>query len=61
MTRIEGIRIQNYRAVDVTLGLTFENRDGEPSPGLMTIIGLNGSGESSLMDALIIGDSESPL
>jgi len=58
MARIEGIRIQNYRVLkDVSLGLTFENRDDEPLPGLMTIIGPNGSGKSSLMDALgFIGD-----
>jgi predicted ATPase len=58
MARIEGIRIQNYRTLkDVSLGLTFENRDDEPLPGLMTIIGPNGSGKSSLMDALgFLGD-----
>jgi predicted ATPase len=58
MARIEGIRIQNYRALrDVTLGRTFENRDNDPLPRLMVFIGPNGCGKSSLMDALgFIGD-----
>jgi predicted ATPase len=58
MARIEGIRIQNYRALkDVPMGQTFENRESDALPGLMTIIGNNGSGKSSLMDALgFLGD-----
>jgi len=58
MASIEGIRIQNYRALkDVKIGRTIENLEGDPLPRLMTIIGPNGSGKSSLMDALsFIGD-----
>ncbi len=58
MARIEGISIQNYRALkEISLGKTFETREGTALPGLMTIIGPNGSGKSSLMDALgFLGD-----
>jgi predicted ATPase len=58
MASIEGIRIQNYRALkDVKIGRTIENREGDPLPRLMTVIGTNGSGKSSLMDALgFLGD-----
>ena len=57
MAILEGIRIQNYRALkDVTLGKTFENK--EPVlPRLMAVIGANGTGKSSLVDALgFLGD-----
>jgi len=48
MARIEGIRIQNYRTLkDISMGLTFENREGIALPDLITIIGPNGSGKSS--------------
>lgn len=58
MASIEGIRIQNYKALkDVTLGRTFESQNKDPLPRLITIIGPNGCGKSSLMDALgFIGD-----
>jgi AAA15 family ATPase/GTPase len=58
MAWIEGISIQNYRALkEISLGKTFETREGTVLPGLMTIIGPNGSGKSSLMDALgFLGD-----
>ena len=58
MAQIEGIRIQNYRSLkDVTLGRTFENRHPKPLPRLIAIIGPNGCGKSTLMDALgFIGD-----
>ena len=43
MARIEGIRIQNYRALrDVTLGKTFDGQKIAPLPKLMAIIGPNG-------------------
>jgi predicted ATPase len=55
MPILEGIRIQNYRALrDVTLGLTkFDaSDDARPLPRLMAVIGANGVGKSSLLDAL---------
>lgn len=52
MARIEGITIQNYRALrDVTLGKTFEHQDGSPLPSMMAVIGPNGAGKSTLLDA----------
>lgn len=59
MAILEGIRIQNYRALkDVTFGQTFENRKtAEVLPRLMAVIGANGVGKSSLLDALgFVGD-----
>ncbi|HEY2513328.1 MAG TPA: AAA family ATPase [Polyangiaceae bacterium] len=58
MAKIEGIRIQNFRALkDVTLGRTSDNRDADPLPKMLAAIGPNGSGKSTLMDALgFIGD-----
>lgn len=59
MARIEGIRIQNYRALrDVTIGKTFENQNGEPLPDMIAVIGPNGAGKSTLLDAFgFLGDS----
>jgi predicted ATPase len=52
MARIEGITIQNYRALkNVTIGKTFEYQKGEPLPSMMAVIGPNGSGKSTLLDA----------
>jgi predicted ATPase len=52
MARIEGITIQNYRALrNVTLGKTFEHQKGSPLPSMMAVIGPNGSGKSTLLDA----------
>jgi len=52
MARIEGITIQNYRALkNVTLGKTFEHQNGVPLPSMMAVIGPNGSGKSTLLDA----------
>ncbi|MCX5688343.1 MAG: AAA family ATPase [Planctomycetota bacterium] len=52
MARIEGITIQNYRALrDVTLGKTLEHQGGTPLPSMMAVIGPNGSGKSTLLDA----------
>jgi predicted ATPase len=58
MAQLEGITIRNYRALsDVTLGRTFENRDANPLPRMLAIIGPNGCGKSTLMDALgFLGD-----
>lgn len=51
MARLEGIRIENYRALkSVTLGRTFENRDSAPLPPMLAVIGPNGSGKSTLLD-----------
>ncbi len=59
MAILEGIRIQNYRSLkDVTLGQTFENQKKTPKlPRLMAVIGANGVGKSTLLDALgFLGD-----
>lgn len=58
MAILEGIQIQNYRALkDVTLGKTLYERDQDALPRLVTVIGANGSGKSSLVDALgFLGD-----
>jgi predicted ATPase len=58
MARIEGIRIQNYRALhDVTIGKTFEHQHGEPLPHMIAVIGPNGAGKSTLLDAFgFLGD-----
>ncbi len=58
MAILEGIQIQNYRALrDVTLGKTLYEREQDALPRLVTIIGANGSGKSSLVDALgFLGD-----
>ncbi|MQM29008.1 MAG: ATPase [Candidatus Accumulibacter phosphatis] len=53
MAILEGIQIQNYRALkDVTLGRTLYDRKQDALPRLLTVIGANGSGKSSLLDAL---------
>jgi predicted ATPase len=58
MARIEGIRIQNYRALqNVTLGRVSDKKESDPLPDLLAVIGPNGSGKSTLMDAFgFIGD-----
>ena len=57
MAILEGIQIQNYRSLrDVTLGQTFDNK-AKSLPRLMAVIGANGTGKSSLLDAFgFIGD-----
>lgn len=57
MAILGGIQIQNYRALrDVTLGKTI-NSQGTKLPRLMAVVGANGVGKSSLLDALgFIGD-----
>jgi len=58
MAILEGIRIQNYRALkDVRLGNTGLLRIYSTLPRLIVIIGANGTGKSSLVDALgFLGD-----
>ena len=53
MAKIEGIRIQNFRALrDVTLGQLWDSpRSIQPLTPLTTVIGRNGVGKSSLFDA----------
>ncbi len=57
MAILEGIQIQNFRALrDVTLGRTFELGKIE-LPKLIAVIGANGVGKSSLLDAFgFLGD-----
>ncbi len=58
MAILEGIQIQNFRALqDVTLGKTLYEREQDALPRLVTVIGANGSGKSSVLDALgFLGD-----
>lgn len=58
MAILEGIQIQNFRALrDVTLGKTLYEKEQGALPRLVTVIGANGSGKSSLLDALgFLGD-----
>jgi predicted ATPase len=57
MAVLEGIRIENYRALrNVSLG-QLPGAQGEALPRLMAVIGANGSGKSTLLDALgFLGD-----
>ncbi|MDV2989866.1 MAG: AAA family ATPase [Dehalogenimonas sp.] len=52
MSRIEGIRIKNYRALrDITLGKLWNLQNIEPLTPMTAVIGKNGVGKSSLFDA----------
>ena len=52
MARIEGFRIRNFRALkDVALGRLSDDRDAEPLTPMTAVIGKNGVGKSSLLDA----------
>lgn len=52
MARIEGIRIQNFRALrDVTLGRVFSRQEPKPLTPITAVIGKNGAGKSTLFDA----------
>lgn len=58
MAVLEGIQIQNYRSLkDITLGKTFEQQRNDVLPRLMAVIGANGVGKSTILDALgFLGD-----
>lgn len=58
MAVLEGIQIQNYRSLkDITLGKTFEQQRKDALPRLMAVIGANGVGKSTILDALgFLGD-----
>ena len=52
MAKIEGIRVQNYRALrDVTLGRVGYEAKVDPLTPLVVVIGKNGAGKSTLFDA----------
>ena len=52
MAMIEGFRVQNYRALrDVTIGRLWNQREAKPLTPLVSVIGKNGVGKSSLFDA----------
>lgn len=52
MALIEGLRVQNYRALkDITLGKLWNQQDIPPLTPLVAVIGKNGVGKSTLFDA----------
>ncbi|MBI5498016.1 MAG: AAA family ATPase [Deltaproteobacteria bacterium] len=52
MAKLLGLRVQNYRSLaDVSLGKVKWNQ-GDELPGLACLIGANGSGKSTVLDAL---------
>ena len=58
MAILEGIQIKNFRALkEVTLGKILYETTSEKLPRLLAVIGANGTGKSSLLDALsFLGD-----
>ena len=58
MPQLEGIRIENYRALThVQMGRTFATPDHDRLPKMVALIGPNGSGKSSFLGALgVLGD-----
>jgi predicted ATPase len=58
MAILEGIQIRNFRALkDITLGKTIYESNNPELPRLVAVIGANGVGKSSLLDALsFLGD-----
>jgi predicted ATPase len=58
MAVLEGIQIKNFRALkDITLGRVLSNKTQIELPRLVAIIGANGTGKSSILDALsFLGD-----
>jgi len=62
MARIEGITIENYRALrKVTFGETFEYQDGSSLPSMMAVIGPNGSGKVLCWMRLVFSRVASPM
>ena len=52
MPIIEGIRIQNYRALrDISMGRLWNHQDRDPLTPLVAVIGKNGTGKTTLFDA----------
>ncbi len=52
MAMIEGFRVKNYRALkDISLGSFWSTKEVKPLSSLVTVIGRNGAGKSSLFDA----------
>lgn len=52
MALIEGLRVQNYRALkDITIGKLWNQQDIPPLTPLVAVIGKNGVGKSTLFDA----------
>lgn len=52
MAKIEGIRIQNFRALrDVTLGKLWNLQQADPLTPMTAVIGKNGVGKSTIFDA----------
>jgi len=52
MAKIEGIRIQNFRALkDVTLGKLWNLKQADPLTPMTAVIGKNGVGKSTIFDA----------
>ncbi len=53
MAQIEGLRIQNYKALkDITLGKLWHTHNEKPLTRLTALTGKNGTGKSSVFDAL---------
>jgi predicted ATPase len=52
MAKIEGFRVQNFRALnDVTLGRLWNQQSSKPLTPMTAVIGKNGVGKSTLFDA----------
>jgi predicted ATPase len=52
MAKIEGFRVQNFRALrDVTLGRLWNQQSRSPLTPMTAVIGKNGAGKSTLFDA----------
>src|SRR6056297_127032 len=52
MAKIEGIRIENFKALkDMTMGKLWNTQDAKPLTPMTVVIGKNGVGKSTLFDA----------